>query len=283
MQFVPLWDSILDSPKLMKLRPDLFRAWALILLAAQRHDRIGGTLPDTERLAWWLSMDEEDVESHLQELCRLGLLESCEDVVRVHDWNDWRCIKDKTSRERVKRHREKRKSEEAGFPAKAACNGAVTDVKRAGNAHHKHLATSKSNEDPPTPPLGDVDDDVVNFGRISFGDRFDLEDLGPKLPGWRAAKYADGWIKDAMLCAGCNARAGGMAAYVNTCLRRWKAKGGPDPEEVREAKAKVKSGGTNMPGGPTPEEAARYEAEIEARGKMTREKWKELQDARRNV
>lgn len=76
----------------------------------------------------------------------------------------------------------------------------------------------------------------MDFGRITLGDRFDLEAIGGKLAGWRAAKYPDGWIMDAILVANCNADENKTASYINTCLRRWKDRGGPDPEEVKKAK-----------------------------------------------
>jgi hypothetical protein len=159
-------------------------------------------------------------------------------------------------------------------------NGAYASTKPGNNGayNRKRLRLPASapaltpSDCPPDPPIGeparienngelrtsssstpqrDEDDEVLNFGRQTMGDRFDLEAIGQQLPGWRAARYPDLWIRDAILIANCNAKPGKVAAYVSTCLRNWQANGGPNTAEFVKAQAKaasMPSGGQNGSG-----------------------------------
>ena len=155
MQFVPLWDSILDNLKMHKLGPERFGRWCLVLVCAQRHDFYGGSLPDLETLAFWLRISEHEAGEWLADLVGAKLVDKTPEGHAIHDWQEWRCVKDKTSRERVKRHREKAKNSGGNGTAKPTCNGDVTDAKRSCNgveaSSDQRSLASASEEKTPAP------------------------------------------------------------------------------------------------------------------------------------
>lgn len=242
MEFVPLWTDILDAPnwKILDLPPELFRFWAFCLMAAQKHDFVDGFLPEERTLSRWFGMPVTDALHLRDRLVTGGLIDAVTTETgteyKMHDWQEWRVSKDRTA---VKRQREKRAKDKVlkatVTPSSRNGHGDVTATSQ--DVTPQHSAFSIHHSSPPYPPEGEADE-VVEFGRITMGDRFDLEELGLKLPGWRAAKYPDGWIRDAILVAYCNATPGFTASYIVTCLRRWKARGGPDPAELVKAQAK---------------------------------------------
>jgi hypothetical protein len=269
MQFVPMWTCINKSRKLHALAGEDFKFWVLCLTLAQEHDHIRGTLPDLDSVAFALHLEMTVVKSRMATLVRSRLIDEEDDVYRIHDWSDWKHRPDPSGAERQRRYREKWGPN--GKPS-------VTPVTSHNVIPLNHdvtpqLTSSKltATQNPPLPPpakpLPGNDDVVVAFGRSALGDRFDLEAIPQKLSGFRAAGYPDDWIRDAILCASC-AGAGQISSYMNTCLRRWKKRGGPDPEEV--AKAKPSNGPTNMPGGPTEAELLKIREEMAGQPRVSK-------------
>lgn len=113
VQFVPLWTSIIDGPswKVLDLPPDLFRFWALCLLCAQKHDFVDGTLPEPRTLAHWINMGRLEAEGLLARLVAAGLVDCIDGGHRVHDWPDWRLVKDSGAVQRQREWRAARKAE----------------------------------------------------------------------------------------------------------------------------------------------------------------------------
>ncbi len=111
MQFVPLWDSMLDNLKLHRLGPEAIGKWCYMLLAAQRHDALEGTLPDLETLSFWLRQPEGTVKEWLAELVAARLVDRSGKSYAIHDWDEWRCKGDKAARERMRRKRERDRNE----------------------------------------------------------------------------------------------------------------------------------------------------------------------------
>lgn len=108
-----IYDEALDDHKVQSLSPDLFRTWFNLLCVASREN---GVLPTVEKLAFSLRVSIHDMQSRLDELILLGLLDIREDrKIEPHNWpkRQW---KSDDSKERVRKHRE----------AKRHCNDDVT-------------------------------------------------------------------------------------------------------------------------------------------------------------
>jgi hypothetical protein len=110
MQFVPLWDSILDSLKMHKLGPERLGRWVLLLLTAQRHDAIEGSLPDIDTIAFWLRYPASMIQEWIDDLVRSRMIDWRDKKYWIHDWQHWRCRGDFGAAERMRRMRERRKN-----------------------------------------------------------------------------------------------------------------------------------------------------------------------------
>lgn len=108
-----IYDEALDDHKVQSISPELFRTWFNLLCVASRED---GVLPSVEKLAFALRVSVHDMQSRLDELVLLGLMDIREDrKIEPHNWQK-RQWKSDDSKERVRKHRE----------AKRHCNGDVT-------------------------------------------------------------------------------------------------------------------------------------------------------------
>ncbi len=135
MQFVPLWDSILDNPKMYKLGPERLGRWIYMLLAAQKHDQCEGTLPDLETLAFWLRLPETTVQEWLEDLARSKLIDWKDKKYSVHDWSHWRCRGDFGAAVRMKRMRERRKNEKDSEDTSVLRNAVTSRVTPPVTSH----------------------------------------------------------------------------------------------------------------------------------------------------
>lgn len=227
--YFKLWDGILDNIKVQRLTPELFMAWINIIAVTVRYGGCRGELPSWEDMVFGLRADRGKVERWVKALVTAGLIDHKNGRNSIHDFEKWNESKDKTAAKRQKawRHRNAERN---------ALRNGVTGPSHNTPQVLEEIEGEKDKKNTPLPPTGD---EVVDFGRTTMKDRFDLEDIGGKLPGWRAAKYPDGWICDAILVANCNATVNQTASYINTCLRRWKTRGGPDPDEVGKARSET--------------------------------------------
>lgn len=242
MQFVPLWTAILRSRKVAGLPDDLFRTWTLCLLTAQEHDHKHGSLPPVDDFSYSIHMEAKSLMSRLSRLVTLRFLDIRDGVYYIHDWDDWKHRPDPTgaARKRAQRERERQKELEAqedndrNGEYHESENVTVTPVTSRDVTKVTMSHTNSTNEEEEDARANGEPDELVAFGRQAFGSKFDDLCLGQKLSGWRAARYPDAWIKDAMLCANCSAK-GNIAAYINKTLISWHARGGPNPADLLKA------------------------------------------------
>lgn len=110
MQYVPLWESILESPKLFKLPPEVFAFWIKTLVVVQKWDFREGSLPDLENHAFSLRMSMEECERLRASLATHGLIDPTAEGWGMHDWLDWRSKEGASSTDRVRRYRERKKA-----------------------------------------------------------------------------------------------------------------------------------------------------------------------------
>ena len=103
------YDEVLDDPKVQLLSAEQFRMWVNCLCVASKS---GGKLPDNGTLAFKLRMSVNDIETRLSDLILAGLIDIEPDGSKTpHNWRDRQYVSDSaTSTERVRRYREKRKS-----------------------------------------------------------------------------------------------------------------------------------------------------------------------------
>lgn len=125
-QWFRVYDEILDDPKVQLLSPELFKTWINLLAVASRNN---GMLPPLRELAFSLRLSAEDIQSRLDDLILVGLIDILPgEILAPHNWSK-RQWKSDDSTERVRRHRAKKAqaNENAGKPeAKRNCNADVT-------------------------------------------------------------------------------------------------------------------------------------------------------------
>jgi len=102
-QWLRLYTSVLDDPKVQRLPAEQFKAWVNILCLAKEND---GLLPDVGDIAFRLRMLEADAQSLVDKLLSCGLLDVTENGLMPHAWNE-RQFQSDSSTPRVKRHRER--------------------------------------------------------------------------------------------------------------------------------------------------------------------------------
>src|SRR6476646_6891585 len=90
MRWLRLWTDSLDSKKIQRLTPYLFKAWIQILLATARNGSDDGTLPAIEDLCFDLREPRGTVAGWLRELATAGLLDAHHNgTFTAHDWKHW--------------------------------------------------------------------------------------------------------------------------------------------------------------------------------------------------
>lgn len=96
------YGEALNDHKVQSLTPDLFKTWVNLLCAASLND---GVLPTAERLSFELRVSAHEMQSRLDELILLGLLDIRKDKrLEPHNWEK-RQWKSDDSKERVRKHR----------------------------------------------------------------------------------------------------------------------------------------------------------------------------------
>lgn len=96
------YGEALNDHKVQSLTPDLFKTWVNLLCAASLND---GVLPPADRLSFELRVSAHEMQSRLDELVLLGLLDIRPDKkLEPHNWEK-RQWKSDDSKERVRKHR----------------------------------------------------------------------------------------------------------------------------------------------------------------------------------
>lgn len=215
--------SVLHSPKLQRLKPDLFKAWANMLCASDDE----GRLPPTDDLAFALRTSPEKIAEWLTILTKAGLFEALPDGSFVaHDWSEHQRDSD-VSNARVQRFRQRMRNV-TGNDSVSAQSREDTEKRRGegeARAENRDAAPSKpkpecfTGEPPAKTPRATrwpadavVPDDWIELGRRRR-DALGLPVIDLRL---EAEKFANYW----------SSKAGGGAAHmdwqktwVNWCLR----------------------------------------------------------------
>ncbi len=99
-----MYDELLDSPKVQRLPPVLFKAWVNLLCLSSRCD---GVLPCLDDIAFSLRTDVETVSVWLSSLSDAGLLDKTGSGTSPHNWAERQFVSDKdpTAAERQARKR----------------------------------------------------------------------------------------------------------------------------------------------------------------------------------
>ena len=104
--WIKLYHEIIDDPKMMKMSEVLFARCIKLFLLAGDHGE-DGELPTIEDAAWRLRVQEEELESDLIELQRLGIAAHQDGVWSIAKWDERQGPM--TSTERTQRRRAKQK------------------------------------------------------------------------------------------------------------------------------------------------------------------------------
>jgi hypothetical protein len=181
VEFVPLWTDIIERPnwKIIDLPGELYKFWSFCLLAAQLHDYVDGTLPDERTLADKTKTTRGEAVRMRAELVGLGLIDQEGDEFRMHDWSQWRTVKDVTATHRKRKQRlaakEKRDTSRDG-------HGPVTD--RSHDVTDQNLRISESQNlrghHPPKPPKGGDETTMTEIEPPEFPE---LDGLYVVMPG----------------------------------------------------------------------------------------------------
>lgn len=129
-----LYTEITRDRKLRRLTPDKRWIWITLLCIAKESPRQGwlllseGVPVTVEDLAYEATVDREDVEDALEDFAGLRMIEKVDGVWHLLNWDKRQFVGD-NPRERVRKHREKKKAVEAieHCPeSSAACYGVAT-------------------------------------------------------------------------------------------------------------------------------------------------------------
>lgn len=104
MQWLRLYDDVLDDPKVQQLSLKMFRYWIKILCLANKASTRGRIENDLNAIAYRLRCSTSEAKSVLHELQSVGLLDREGDQFVPHNW-DTRQKKSDSSAERVAAHR----------------------------------------------------------------------------------------------------------------------------------------------------------------------------------
>lgn len=107
MRWFRLYTEMLDDEKVQMLTPELFKTWVNLLCVAASRD---GILPPVEKLAFKLRVSSHDMQSRIEDLIIAGLIDVRADKsLQPHNW-ERRQWKSDDSAERVRKHRETKRS-----------------------------------------------------------------------------------------------------------------------------------------------------------------------------
>lgn len=120
VNWLRLYHSIHDCPKVQNLPPREFKFWINCLVAASKNDP-RGTLPPIEKLAFTLRLRAPFVLRSLTRLERSGLVARTGDVWKMHDWDTHQFSSDDVN-QRVTKHRNAKRN----VTGNADCNADAT-------------------------------------------------------------------------------------------------------------------------------------------------------------
>lgn len=172
MAWFRVYDNLIDNPKVMRLKPDLFRALVSLWCLAKRY---GGKLPPVHDIAFALRVNETKVTAWIEELKQSGLVDEAADgTLTPHDWNDHQYSSDNVT-ERVRKHRAKHRepvprNRDETFPTNTETE-AETEQSRA-----EGLGQSAPGGAPPADEIDELEIPI----------RLDRSDAGEVVRRWNA-------------------------------------------------------------------------------------------------
>ncbi len=113
MAYIKLWENLLDSTKVQKLSPSLFKWWVNLLLSVSREGGAGGELPHKMSLVLSTRTDRKTTDRRIRKMTQLMFLDPITEspiggmLFKVHDWSYWQASKDVTAADRQRRYRER--------------------------------------------------------------------------------------------------------------------------------------------------------------------------------
>jgi hypothetical protein len=108
MNWLRLYHSVLDDPKVQRLSAADFKFWINALICASQNTP-RGVLPDIDHLAFRLHSSREAVEKRLKTSQEVGLIHFENGFYRIHNW-DARQFSSDDINQRVTRHRGKKRN-----------------------------------------------------------------------------------------------------------------------------------------------------------------------------
>ena len=126
MYWLKLYIEILDDPKMGRLPDNVWRRAIELFMVAKEHNQ-DGHLPDIEELAWRLRIEPEQLTVEVEQLLGLGILETNDGTLVVTNFATRQAPS--PVKERVARHRDKKRREQEESNDMPAANGNETVTK----------------------------------------------------------------------------------------------------------------------------------------------------------
>lgn len=105
MQWLRLYDSVVDDPKVQRLDPPVFKVWINLLCIANRSEP-RGLLPPISDLCFILRMTKPKLEKMLAQLAIANLIDAVDsETLAIHNWNKRQRSSDDIAK-RVRKHRD---------------------------------------------------------------------------------------------------------------------------------------------------------------------------------
>lgn len=269
MKWFRFYDDVMDNPKLMRIPPETFRFWVVLLCLANRSP-VRGTLPDLEEIAFRSRVDVDQARAHIELLVSRRLIEATRgSTYIVSRWEEFQQASDDAA-SRKRRSREQAKKATPKPPKKEVVTGHVTNLSRDShgeclNAEEIRGEEKRVEETTPTPsvnpvvvvesvqstiptpakplrsqsklqPTPEQIQAISSWTKTLLGGRFEDEYIAGKIPGY-CASYPLDWLEGAFLIGKASAPPNQFDRYVNAILIRWHAAGMPSYEEINAAKA----------------------------------------------
>lgn len=251
-----MYREILGSPKVQKLKPELFKAWINILCCTGDD----GSIPDAADLAFMIRVTEDKTAEYIAALVKVGLIDEVDGINFAHNWDrhQYASDGDSYSSEKQKRYRERKRA--AG---NSDGNGDGSALPKSGNGGSNALPQRYDAVTKTLPPRTDTDTDTEQNREGET--RAKTRDASPtKGTRWESGKpVPDDWIAD----AGAALRSAGLSP-VNLKLEAqkfadyWAARAGKDGVKAdwkatwrnwaRRASQDSRSNGASLGGGMGP-------------------------------
>ena len=93
--WIRLYENVMGSPKILRLPDSDYRFWTYLLLIAGRSQT--GSLPAVNDLALLCRCSPSCVRMRTSRLLDAGLVDLIDGVYKMHDWDEWQYVSDKST------------------------------------------------------------------------------------------------------------------------------------------------------------------------------------------